>query len=128
MCKHGFDVEGFDCPECEPEEKGNIIITVRGGVVQDVEGLPEGWSYTLKDYDDDPDQDDPLDDGDDAFGPEEPMEDAIDESNGYVSRVPIKCTNAKGEEVSLDEVMGKKAVNLDPFDPMGDDGRGQPIW
>lgn len=28
-----------------------ITIVVRGGVVIDVEGLPEGYDYELKDYD-----------------------------------------------------------------------------
>jgi hypothetical protein len=28
-----------------------IIISVRGGCVQDVEGLPPGWLYLLLDYD-----------------------------------------------------------------------------
>lgn len=42
----------------ESQEDRSVVITVRGGVVQDVDNLPEGWSYTLKDYDDDPDQDD----------------------------------------------------------------------
>lgn len=28
-----------------------IIISVRGGCVQDVEGLPRGWQYLLLDYD-----------------------------------------------------------------------------
>ena len=30
---------------------GNIIIRVEGGVVTDVTGLPEGWSYQLEDMD-----------------------------------------------------------------------------
>lgn len=28
-----------------------ILITVRGGCVEDVENLPEGWNYDLRDYD-----------------------------------------------------------------------------
>lgn len=44
----------YMCDECnatkEPEK--NIIITIEGGCLRDVEGLPEGWTYTLNDLDD----------------------------------------------------------------------------
>ena len=29
----------------------NINIVVEGGVVQEVDGLPEGWTYTIEDLD-----------------------------------------------------------------------------
>lgn len=35
----------------EPEDR-TIRISVRGGVVQDVENIPEGWNYEIIDYDD----------------------------------------------------------------------------
>jgi len=28
-----------------------IVITVEGGIVQDVDGLPDGYSYEVRDYD-----------------------------------------------------------------------------
>ena len=37
-----------------------IIITVEGGVVVDVEGLPEGWTHEINDLDE-PEEDDEHD-------------------------------------------------------------------
>lgn len=37
----------------EKEETGTITITVQGGVVVDVTGLPDGWNYRLIDHDND---------------------------------------------------------------------------
>lgn len=34
------------------EHPPQIKITIEGGVLQEVEGLPEGWSYELNDLDD----------------------------------------------------------------------------
>ena len=34
-----------------------ITIVVEGGVVQDVEGLPDGWKYTVADLDTNPEGD-----------------------------------------------------------------------
>ena len=45
----GFDK---DCPACfDKNYKNNIVITVSGGCVTDVDGLPEGYTYTLNDLD-----------------------------------------------------------------------------
>ena len=33
------------------QDKHTIKITVKGGVVTDVENLPDGWDYELHDYD-----------------------------------------------------------------------------
>jgi hypothetical protein len=32
-------------------EKRNIVIECEGGIVQDVHGLPEGWTYEIADWD-----------------------------------------------------------------------------
>lgn len=34
-----------------PGSDKSVVISVRGGCVQDVEGLPKGWTYTLVDHD-----------------------------------------------------------------------------
>ena len=35
----------------EDAEAHNVVITIRKGVLEDVENLPVGWTYTLLDYD-----------------------------------------------------------------------------
>ena len=38
-------------PDALDDDQHLITIDVEGGVVHDVEGLPDGWSYQVRDYD-----------------------------------------------------------------------------
>jgi len=54
----GNEIPAGDCPECgafaylvkKPVEPARVVVTVRGGVVEDVE-TPAGVTYEVRDYD-----------------------------------------------------------------------------
>ena len=49
--------------QLEAETGGTITIHVEGGVVQDVDDLPDGWNYEIHDLDEDADDIEPEDAG-----------------------------------------------------------------
>lgn len=48
-------------------EPRTLCVEVRGGVVQDVHGLPPGWDYELADYDDEDDDEERETSNDEAI-------------------------------------------------------------
>jgi hypothetical protein len=50
--------EGLNCGPLAVPGQHQLEIYMEGGCLLDVTGLPEGWTYTLHDYDDDPDSKD----------------------------------------------------------------------